>query len=536
MLLRVLCLTAAAAAAAAPPASPLMEALASLRGALAPRQAELRQGGVKPILGAALAHLHGVLSAAWGAAPEAERARAVAAATAPLPYDTPSPMPGPYWRWIPEVQGYALPAPAPPLAFASPCFAVNTARGSLSPDGATYTLTLSSSAPANSSCKDSYLLGTVDYLHVATQDAAAGATQNVTLEFPVSLNRKAAQLWTARNGCLVARFLDPEPLAILYEALETVGLFIPALITSPITEADSASNYDFISRYANITMAPRATHSVDLDPALFQSGDILFIHRADGLATLEQWATGATTSHTVTFLRSEATGELYVVESQSNGADWPVDRIQKNPWGAWQAMAANASYGYVWLPMAGSARALFNVTAAWEFFNSTEGVNYGFQDFAPTFYDTPTDNLPWPARPETLEVVLGVLEGLIGWIEAEATPLFNLLFTQTLVQRLGGASALPFNATLLEALEAGAAQGLTFAQLMAMPEQDTYRYPAYTGSHAGSAATSLVCNAYACGLHKAAGSCGALGAEINCADTHNAVRVGRAARLRAPCL
>jgi hypothetical protein len=126
--------------------------------------------------------------------------------------------------------------------------------------------------------------------------------------------------------------------------------------------------------------------------------------------------------------------------------------------------------------------------------------------------------------------VIGVLEGLIGWIEAEATPLFNLLFTQTLVQRLGGPSVLPFNASFLEALEAGAAQGSSFAELLAQPEQDTYRYPAYTGSHAGGAATSLVCNAYACGLHKAAGTFGALGAEINCADTHNAVRGARARR------
>jgi hypothetical protein len=118
---------------------------------------------------------------------------------------------------------------------------------------------------------------------------------------------------------------------------------------------------------------------VEVDPSLFQSGDIIFIHRGDGLATLEQWATGATTSHTVTFLRGEVDNELWVVESQSNGADWPIDRIQKNKWADWQKMAATASYGYVWLPVAASARATFNVTAAWEFFNATEGVNYGFE-------------------------------------------------------------------------------------------------------------------------------------------------------------
>ncbi len=357
---------------------------------------------------------------------------------------------------------------------------------------------------------------------MATHAARDGAALNTSLAFPVNLARRAAPLWAARNGALVLRFIDPEPLTILYEALATVGLFIPSLITSPISAADSASNFDFIARYANITMAPRAAGNVSLDPALFQSGDILFIHRGDGLATLEQWATGATTSHTVTFLRGEADNELWVVESQSNGADWPIDRIQKNKWADWQRMAATASYGYVWLPVAAAARARFNATAAWAFFNATEGVNYGFQDFAPTFYDTPYDNLPWPARPESLEVVIGVLEGLLGFMESEGVPLINLLFTQTLVQRLGGPAVIPFNATFVEALEEAASQGTTFAALLAAPEQDSARYQQATGTHAGGSAPSLVCNAFACALHKAAGSFGGIAGEINCADTHNA--------------
>lgn len=143
------------------------------------------------------------------------------------------------------------------------------------------------------------------------------------------------------------------------------------------------------------------------------------------------------------------------------------------------------------------------------------------QDFAPTFYDTLYDNLPWPARPESLEVILGVLEGLLFFVESEGVPIINLLFVQTLVQRLGGPSVIPFNATFVEALEEAASQGLTFAMLMATPESDALRYNQATGSHAGGVGPSLVCNAYACALHKAAGSFGALADSINCADTHN---------------
>jgi hypothetical protein len=204
-----------------------MDALRAAGASLQPRLSEFRAGGPRTIIGAFLEHLHGQLHAFWDAVPAADRAAAEAASVRALPPgDAPtSPMPGPYWRWVPILQGYALPAPAPPLAFASPCFAVNTATGVFSPDGATYTVTLASSLPANGSCADSYLLGTVDYLHVATHSASAGAALNTSLAFPVDLARKASPLWAARNGALVLRFIDPEPLTIIYEALATVGAF-----------------------------------------------------------------------------------------------------------------------------------------------------------------------------------------------------------------------------------------------------------------------------------------------------------------------
>ena len=114
-------------------------------------------------------------------------------------------------------------------------------------------------------------------------------------------------------------------------------------------------------------------------------------------------------------------------------------------------------------------------------------------------------------------MLLGVLEGLLGGVQVEGVGLVNILFTQTLVQRLGGAN---FSRTFLEAVEAGAAAGFTLGQLLAVPERDTNRYPMATG--VGPTAPALVCDAYACAIHKAAGSFGALADSINCADFHNA--------------
>ena len=56
-----------------------------------------------------------------------------------------------------------------------------------------------------------------------------------------------------------------------------------------------------------------------------------------------------------------------------------------------------------------------------------------------------------------------------------------------------------------------------------MPVQDSNVYPQRTGRYNDTTGVgpSLVCNAYACEIHKQAGSFGALGPMINCADTQN---------------
>lgn len=507
------------AAAAAPPAlsgSGVMSALSdALHGAAALGAAQPRE-----MLGRILQRLDVSVRAVWDAATPAEQELARARSTAPLaPRATPlpNPLPGPYYRFFPELLGNALPSGAP-LSFASPCFAENTAVGGFSADGASYHINLTSSAPASASCSDMYWFASVDWFDFVLINGSSPVVSSA-ITLPVSTARAGASEWLARRGALVMRFLDADVLTVVWEVLATISLFIPALISSPIAPADAARTYDFLAGYANISMAPRpaATQNVSLDPALFGSGDLLLVHRPDGLGSLEQWGTGARTTHVVMFMR-DAAGTLYVIESQSQGADWPIDRIQMNAWDSWQAMAAVASYGVVWLPMTAAARANFNETAAWVYINSTLGFNYGYQTFADTFFDTEFDNLPWPAKPIMLEAVLGVIDGLLSGINIEeGFPLVNILFTQTLMMHLGRADML--NATFTQALEAAAAANFTLGALLAVPESDATLYPEATGR--GPRGPALVCDAYACAIHKAAGSLGAAGADINCAEQHN---------------
>jgi len=57
-----------------------------------------------------------------------------------------------------------------------------------------------------------------------------------------------------------------------------------------------------------------------------------------------------------------------------------------------------------------AARAVFNETAAQEFFLKTEGLPYGYHNFLFGWIDTPVDNLPPLIPPGLLPVVFSVLE------------------------------------------------------------------------------------------------------------------------------
>jgi hypothetical protein len=62
------------------------------------------------------------------------------------------------------------------------------------------------------------------------------------------------------------------------------------------------------------------------------------------------------------------------------------------------------------MPLSAEARSKFNETAAIEFFNSTEGLPYGFHNFLFGWIDTVEDNLPPLMPPGILPIVMSILE------------------------------------------------------------------------------------------------------------------------------
>lgn len=458
-----------------------------------------------------LVALHDNLSAQWAALenadPEyAEWASSPAARTSqPSPaalelqkrlsgHSHVNPMPGPYWRWVPQRLGAAL--TGTPLSWAAPCFGNNQATLSMNATAAV--LTITASAPINATCSDFYLVGTVDGLQTVQVDKAGSVSATV----PV-LPRSGSAQWIAREGVRVFQFLD-SPWPTLYEMLATVSLFVPALMEPSLDAGSFQRNMDFIAGYANLTnYPPRSAGNIamSIPDSYFDSGDLFAVWHPDGLGTLEQWGTGAATTHIVVGMRYPPDNSLYIVESTDKDSYWPNPNIQRTPFAQWVQMANAANYSVVHLPLTAAARANFNLSAAQAFVNQTLGLPYGYHTFISTFFDTPTDNLPWPATPEAIECVFGILEALDPSIVA-------LVLSLSMNKKLGTT-----NLTMVEAANwAAANKGMTVGEVIAIPEQDAWVYPD---------GISLVCDSYYCAIAKAAGLFGDLAPSIQCTEFQN---------------
>jgi hypothetical protein len=294
-------------------------------------------------------------------------------------------------------------------------------------------------------------------------------------------------------------------------------MFLPSLNEVHVDAKSAATNIAFLQNYV---LGSQYQPSIRTNPQplsevydYIQSGDLLMVQRMDGLGVLEDWGTGAVTTHTVFGMRRpKDPSTLYITESTSLDAYWFLaDGIQTNPIDAWAPAAFNASFNVVHVPLSDAARAKFNVTAAWEFVDNAVNNHYpyGFRNFIATFFDTPSNSpygaaVPWPASAEFIEVVFGLLSTI-----DVAQPLVDMLLGEGISIRLGVQGK---GLTFLELLDLAGSKAMTFADVLAMPEQDDWIY---------STGPSMVCDVYYCNTLKAAGVFGELGKQINCREFHN---------------
>jgi len=253
-----------------------------------------------------------------------------------------------------------------------------------------------------------------------------------------------------------------------------------------------------------------------LDESQIQSGDFLGVIRLDGLDPMLAWAMGSVTGHTTVALR-DPQGVLHICESTTENAYWPTDGIQCTPYKQWLLQAKNASYQVTHAPLSPANAKLFNATAAWEFFTTVEGYEYGYYNMFWGWIDTAVDNYPCLPNDNFTTYCLTYhhVEFLSGLFEKLSPALADQFFLQSLNLRLG-----TYNLSIAEIYQEADRQGIDTPTLYAMVELDSYVYN--TTRHGQPApGPSMVCCVFVCEIWKHGGLYQSLDNQVNCAEAAN---------------
>ncbi|CAI2364533.1 unnamed protein product [Moneuplotes crassus] len=268
----------------------------------------------------------------------------------------------------------------------------------------------------------------------------------------------------------------------------TLKLFIGGLglnpkypvIGSHVPEYMQQANRHFIKEVFGWEMEERETREVVLDESYIHDGDFLAITRLDGLDEIIMWGTGSHVGHSTMALWID--DELHIVESQ-DGWYWPKSNIQRNTYKQWIEWAKNCDFNVILLPLKDEYREKFDNAAAVEFFETIEGMPYGYHNFLFGWIDTPDDNYP-PALPaEFIGIAFELFSELLPSV-------INSFFVEAMNQRLG-TEGYNFKQVVYEA----AKRNKTLVQLMAEPEIDGWMY---------SDGYSYVCSSFLIAMYKAA--------------------------------
>jgi len=415
----------------------------------------------------------------------------------------------PYFNFIPADHGAAFVNGAP-VAWQGDCFQDNTAQLTKNGPG-DYTFTVTVGKPSSLLCQDFYLFGTVEGFLVHTFFWAGTST----FDWKLNANYAAAEEWDIETkGIRVFRF-HHDPLTTLRYVVETVLLF-EGEFTQGISDRAAVRNLDFMAKYPQKKMYPRATQDVELDESLISSGDFFGIIRLDGLDPMLAWAMGSTTGHTTVALWID--GELYICESTTKDSYWPTNGIQKTPYKTWVAQAKAAGYNTVHIPLNAAARAAFNESAALEFFGTVEGLDYGFYNLLLGWIDTPEQNYVCLPPDYTNCLTYNIVEILFALGDKIMPSIADIVFKQAWGLRVNAAPTDSYP----EILHKFGLQNpnLNPNALPAMVESDDYLYQTtrYNQTVMGK---SMVCCVFVCNMWKAGGLFASINNQVNCAELTN---------------
>jgi hypothetical protein len=224
-----------------------------------------------------------------------------------------NPMPEGYARFLPSLLGtVSLDGTQRLTNVVSRCFdrvSVRVASAPPTGQGGNVTVSIVTSMPNATSCEDLISVGYDGALNFASISAAG--TTNLT--FSLDDTPAGAVQWAWTFGLNVYVEICDGELGCAGDVLDTVSMFVPALTEQYLDPSSEAINRNFLQNYVNVTYQNRSGGITPVDMSFAQTGDLLVIHRADGLASLEQWLSGEVSSHIAMFYRMPPDNTLYVV-------------------------------------------------------------------------------------------------------------------------------------------------------------------------------------------------------------------------------
>jgi len=274
-------------------------------------------------------------------------------------------------------------------------------------------------------------------------------------------------------------------------------LFFGALLGTHVPQWTAENNVKFLRDHMNVELEKRSIQKVTIPKSSVNSGDLLGIIRLDGLDSMLAWAMGSRTGHTCVAMWID--GELYVCESTAKSNYWPVDGIQKTPWDEWISRAEKADFNVVHLKLSEEMAKRFDVKNATKFFNSVQGLPYGFHNQFTGWVDTAEGNFPPPLSSHLAMLLAPFGEWLIQR-ELKAGQTYDFV-RQGLNHRLQ-----TINLSIEEAYMEASRRGINFTTLVTMVEKDKWNYV----NNEGKTGPSLVCCAFVTRMWKEGGLFGDL--------------------------
>ena len=222
-----------------------------------------------------------------------------------------------------------------------------------------------------------------------------------------------------------------------------------------------------------------------------KSGTMVGAFRFDGFDTAYQVMSGSRIGQTAIALWRD--NELYIVETQF--ADhWTDKGVQAHLWEDWLALARDASYNLVLLPLKDEYQSKFNQEAVWSWYEQNKNIGYGNNNTIYAWLDTVGKNLP-----EFLNTDLFVILTKLLLYNLKDLDLFVL---QAINKRLDSECK-----DLDDVWEELYKKDMTIEELLAIPEQDKWLY---------NGRPSLTSSAFIASIYKQAGLFGDL--EVNATE------------------